>query len=86
MKIYITHNSKHEGTHKVSVYLEISAQTLGLVEGASGYNRVKEKQLDALLIKKKPTWCTTYNLVYFANFYMYRAYLDPSSGGKTICI
>jgi len=25
-------------------------------------------------------------LVYFVNFYMFRAYLDPSSGGTTVCI
>ena len=25
-------------------------------------------------------------LVYFVNLYMFRAYLDPSSGGTTICI
>jgi len=25
-------------------------------------------------------------LVYFVNFYMFRAYLGPSSGGTTVCI
>ena len=25
-------------------------------------------------------------LVYFVNLHMFRAYLDPSSGGKTVCI
>ena len=25
-------------------------------------------------------------LVYFINLYMFRAYLGPSSGGKTVCI
>ena len=25
-------------------------------------------------------------LVYFVNLYMFRAYLGPSSGGKTLCI
>jgi len=36
--------------------------------------------------KEKLTWCTTYNLVYFANLYMFRTYLGPSSGGTTVCI
>jgi hypothetical protein len=36
--------------------------------------------------KEKPTWRTTYNLVYFVNLYMFRAYLGPSSGGTTVCI
>jgi len=25
-------------------------------------------------------------LVYFVNLYMFRAYLDSSSGGKTVCV
>jgi len=25
-------------------------------------------------------------LVHFVNFYMFRAYLDPLSGGTTVCI
>jgi len=36
--------------------------------------------------EEKPTWCTTFNLVYFVNLYMFRAYLRPSSGGTTLCI
>ena len=27
-----------------------------------------------------------HNVVYFVNFYMFRAYLGPSSGGTTVCI
>jgi hypothetical protein len=45
------------------------------VDRASRYNCVKEKQLDAQFIR-----------LYFANLYMFQAYLGPSSGGTTIHI
>ena len=46
---------------------------LRFVDGASRYTRVKKTQLDT-------------QLTHFYNFYMFRAYLYPSSGGTTVCM
>jgi len=36
--------------------------------------------------KEKPTWCTTYTIVYFVSLYVFRAYLGSSSRGTTVWI
>ena len=44
------------------------------------------RSLSGQSCKIKLTWCTTCNEVYFVNLNMFRAYLGPSSRGKTVCI
>jgi len=42
-------------------------------------------RLDIIVLKKTNLMHNLF-LVYFVNIYMFRAYLGPSSGGKTVCI
>ena len=46
------------------------------VHRASRYNRVRKNQLDAQLILS----------IYFANLYIFQAYLGPSSEGTTVFV
>jgi len=38
------------------------------------------------LCKEKTKLMHNLFLVYFVNLYMFRAYLGPSSGGRTVCV
>jgi len=58
----------------VTKYQQLHTRILDLVLRASQYNRVKKNDLMHNLF-----------LVYFVNFYMFRAYLAASSGGTTVC-
>ena len=39
-----------------------------------------------IIVQRKPNLMHNLFLVYFVNLFMFRAYLDPSSGGTTVCI
>jgi hypothetical protein len=74
----------YEGPFRISKVIAPSIYEVSNLEGKFR-GVLLAVHLDIIVFKKANLMHNLF-LVYFDNLYMFRAYLGPSSGGKTVCI